>query len=234
MKLSTWRTRPFLNPLTAESLGDVSGFYVNTAGKVRYLYADGKAYSVKKLIAEKDAVLTVNDAETPERCILIHRDAKIYDTYGNAKGVLEDWDSESDIHLSSTGEPLVRIVAGSKDYLIINPDKRVLKRRTTSSAAPKPKTVTPKITPIPFAQNIRIEERETKASAPLIQEPTVETKPVDYSFLIGRRLDRDVTDLTRTFFLPAGTVITPTIINLAKRAGKIVDLAAGSLIPSSR
>lgn len=233
MKLSTWRTRPFLNPLTAESLGEVSGFYVNSAGKVRYLYADGKAYSVKKLIAEKDAVLCVSEAETPERCFLVHRDAKIFDTFGNAKGVLEDWDSEEETHLSSTGEPLVRIVAGTTDYLIINPDKRVLKRRTPS-ANPKPKQALPQITPMPFAQNIRIEERETRASAPLIQEPMVEAKPVDYSFLIGRRLDRDVTDLTRTFFLPAGTVITPTIINLAKRAGKIVDLAAGSLIPSPR
>jgi hypothetical protein len=42
-------------------------------------------------------------------------------------------------------------------------------------------------------------------------------------------VERDITDITRTFIIRAGTVINERVIDSAKRAGKLVDLTINSI-----
>ena len=63
------------------------------------------------------------------------------------------------------------------------------------------------------------------ATAPL---PNQTTGAPDYSFLLGRKVEREISDLTRTFHIAVGTIITEQVLAYAKKAGKIVDLAINS------
>jgi len=61
------------------------------------------------------------------------------------------------------------------------------------------------------------------------QQPVANNRQkVDYNFLLGRRVERDVVDLTRTFLIRAGTIINERTIVNAQRAGKLVDLTINS------
>jgi hypothetical protein len=53
--------------------------------------------------------------------------------------------------------------------------------------------------------------------------------PADYGFLLRRRLEKDVTDLTGTLLLRAGSLVDGTVIKTAKNAGKLVDLTLNSV-----
>ena len=45
-----------------------------------------------------------------------------------------------------------------------------------------------------------------------------------YDFLIGKRVSQEVSDISRSFVLMAGTIITERVIENARRAGKLSDL----------
>jgi len=133
--------------------------------------------------------------------------------------------------IGETPLPTFKIDIASDDYLIVN--QRVAKPYSASAMEEdiievkdsEIRISEPLTVKIPTSGETRFEELEM----PSIPEITAQYLPSpDYSFLLGRKVEREISDLTRTFSIAAGTIISDSILAGARKAGKIVDLAINS------
>lgn len=149
------------------------------------------------------------------------------------------------IMLGEEGFAPYKIVAASDNYLVVN--MRAAKPSVYASAETDieaPETAYTEAEIAASMQNPSSDQFEkpyqSNHGKPLYDELYVSTpQPAqsyyqtgsgtpDYSFLLGRKVEREITDLTRTFYIAVGTIITEQILSNAKRAGKIADLAINS------
>ena len=89
-----------------------------------------------------------------------------------------------------------------------------------------------------FRRLPKAEKTAVKALEGTVMTPAISTElpygniygeaPADYSFLLGRKLKYEVADISRSFVLMAGTLITDRVIANARKAGKIADLVTKS------
>ncbi|MFA5449173.1 MAG: hypothetical protein WC292_01875 [Clostridia bacterium] len=217
---------------TANYCGTVSGIYIqkDTYAATHLLLSDAE----NCILAYADIfgfgeTLTIRSAE-----VLSPLDAvkdftffdiglPVLDVDGNSLGTSK----ELDLHAKSrekrfTADEVINlkaIVASSPEAIVVNPRRKQLK--------PRPKQTQPaKETPPEFHKPYE----EVQLATATFREPTVTEKiNNDYSFLLGRRVEREITDITRTFVIKAGTVITDRIIDTAQKAGKLVDLTINSI-----
>ncbi|MDR3185992.1 MAG: hypothetical protein LBU04_04200 [Christensenellaceae bacterium] len=73
------------------------------------------------------------------------------------------------------------------------------------------------------------EIKMSNSAIPVYRRESSQAVNCDYNFLLGRRVECDITDLTRTLLIKAGTVINASIISAARQAGKLVDLTINSV-----
>lgn len=223
MLLSEIRNKKMVSLRNAEVLGSVSGVYIDRDSyRVKYIFTNENTavYAPEKIYAHKD-ILTVLDAcgEPPERAagmLAFTIGTAIYGVSGEYAGIVKDVEIDSRRKtpvLLTDGKPvkLKHVVASSADAVIINPTGKLLLPPTEKSSR-KVLTGTV-ITP----------EIPTETAHAGISEA-----PSDYSFLLGRKLKYEVADISRSFVLMAGTLITDRVIANARKAGKIADLVTKS------
>ncbi|MBQ8178379.1 MAG: hypothetical protein IJ033_04215 [Clostridia bacterium] len=100
---------------------------------------------------------------------------------------------------------LKTVVAVSDNIITANPTYRVL------SKAPK----------IPTESVLSISGKTDESQNESDLRPL---SPPTYDFLIGKKVSSEVSDISRSFVLMAGTLITERVIENARRAGKLSDL----------
>ncbi|MDD3947549.1 MAG: hypothetical protein PHI19_06890 [Clostridia bacterium] len=237
---------------SACELGAVDGVYIDDNDFVfAGLCVTGKESFILDIadIAGKDNYITVCDKDAlkpiEESLIKVSLGQKVLTRAGRELGTVRDIViGRKYIKLMLEEESLApyKISAASNDYLIVNlraakpticadvtedesketelaysePDKDIFEDFHISSGD----DATPKA---------QFEEFVVTAAAPLHYPSDSETTSApDYSFLLGRKVEREISDLTRTFSIAVGTIITDKVLAHAKRAGKIVDLAINS------
>lgn len=223
MLLSEICDKKLISLSDAKLLGSVGGVYVDRdTYRVKYIFTNENTilYAPEKIYAHKD-ILTVFDAngEPAERAagmLALTIGTAIYGVSGECAGIFRDIEitarRKSPVLLTdSKSVRLKHVVASSKDAIIINPTGKPL---LPPIEAPRRKALTGTIiTP----------EIPTETAYAGISEA-----PADYSFLLGRKLKYEVADISRSFVLMAGTLITDRVIANARKAGKIADLVTKS------
>lgn len=220
----------------AKTIGEVSGVYINPetyAAEYISLNDDMHILSPAKIfgaggvltVAGTDALTDINEAKD---YLFYNNGLSVVNVAGEVKGVSADLDfnaKKSDRGFTTDTGVFFRfksIIAVSDNTIVVNPENRKLQPKER-----KPKTE--KIIAEAKA-GINFEEVSFTATAPITVASVAraETQISDYSFLIGRRVRYEVSDLTRTFVVKPGTVINEKVIEAARRAGKIVDLVIKS------
>lgn len=133
--------------------------------------------------------------------------------------------------IGDTPLPTCKIEKASEGYLIVNAraqksqcayaEEDIIDIKDTKPEESEPLTVI-----VPSLSETRFEELDMPSAPPESASESVSAP--DYSFLLGRKVEREISDLTRTFFVSPGTIISEAILACARKAGKIVDLAINS------
>lgn len=154
-----------------------------------------------KLTVYNASSLTEETNENLESLFLLHKDIKAFTEDGAELGNFVD--------IVTKGEKLVwfdkpydtKYIAGMNDNnIVINLNLRL----------PKP--------------NNAVTEGEVSPYVP--KQKAIN----DYSFLVGRIVVRDIIDNANNVYIRKGTVINNSVIDMAKKGGKLVYLSLSSLL----
>lgn len=213
MFFSDFYNKDILSVKTGETLGKVAGLFINiNTKKAKALMVENgeqKFLLTFKRIAgnnEKITVATkrslVQPNETNQQGLfLLDNSVQAYTHEGKDLGCFVD--------ITLTGEKLIWF---DKPY----PFKYI--------AAMKDKTITINL----GLKKPKLENSETKTNtSPYVPS---EKKISDYSFLEGRIVIRDIIDSSKDVYIKKGTVINNSVIEMAKKGGKLVYLALSSLL----
>lgn len=233
---------------TASLLGTVDGIYLDKKTfATRGISLTGSRALCADDIVGKDDLITVTSEDAlkpaPEDCLKISIGQKALTRSGKELGQISGivfGRKYVKLELGEVALAPYKITAASAMYIVVN------LRAARPSLSPEEQEETFEDTvkaqeesqdeglsdiaePQQTKPSAQFEEFVVTAGAPLRYQPSAygNASP-DYSFLLGRRVEREISDLTRTFTIAVGTIITEQVLFNARRAGKIVDLAINS------
>lgn len=172
---------------------------------------DMHIFALDNMFANGDIVTVNSTLDQVPLGIKLHLGDELYTVYGKRLGICKD------INMHKTGITILteerkisgsKIVSATNGIILVNPKKGCRKEV-------KELPVTPTLITLPQADDDSV--------TTLVSEAQADTAS-DYSFMIGKRLKNEVSDITRSFVLMAGTIITDRVIQNAKRAGKLTEL----------
>lgn len=203
----------------ASELGIIIGAYVHkNTHQSPYLALDnGKQIKVDDVFSFGEVVTILaseNDAIALDEYHKITINQEIILVSGERLGKVRDLELNGKKKVGSIegdkgSVKLKSIVSTSTNIIVANPTYRSLKPRVKEPV--KPLSIAPEALNAPSNRT----------------EITTYLNPVNapsYDFLIGKKVNSEVSDINRSFVLMAGTIITEKIISNAIRAGKLTDL----------
>jgi sporulation protein YlmC with PRC-barrel domain len=236
MLYSNIKNKVIVSISTANELGTVKGVYIDKAAKApAYLGVEigdeKKALKIKDVFCYSDIITVMDDEaitlpDNSENYVFIDTAAKIYDVKAFYIGEL------TDIRLTPVSYnaclvskdsfiKMQKIVGIQSGIIIVNTQKKQLRRRWAATAPKLPKAQEPPAIPPPVSAP-ETEPEQTYA------EPPKETVISNYNFLMGRRVLRDIVGINQELLIKKDTIITPKLIEEAKQMGKLVDLTLNS------
>ncbi len=216
MLLSEILGKRVISLMDAKELGVVSGAYVHKSTyEIKYVCInENLCISIKDLYAIDEVITTAKDL-----CSLVEENYfKILSTHevitvsGKRLGIIKDLNLDAkktkrELVCDKGNVKLRSIVSVSNNIIVVNPTYRVLNKEIKEPVS-KVLEIKGKVETIPTEQNL---------SAP------------KYDFLIGKKVTSEVSDISRSFVLMAGTLITERVIQNAKKAGKLSELVNKSI-----
>ncbi|MDR0696161.1 MAG: hypothetical protein LBF68_01265 [Christensenellaceae bacterium] len=206
------------------------GYIVLSHAEVNILpYAN--IYSSKDVIMIKSSYVLMR-TNAIEDCFFLKPKNPVIDVDGSNFEELEDLEltGKSGYLICKTKKiKFNKIVSSSNDLIIVNTNSRSLVEQKSLNPSTHDKLI-PIIDYLPPKKQL-IERATTEvllSAKPEYRDQVTQDLNTDYSFLIGRRVGKEIIDLTRTFIVKEGTVITTNLILSAKKAGKLADLTIHS------
>lgn len=230
--------KPVISLSNAAELGIVDGIYLDKDTSLfAALSVGGLALTPKNIVGKEGFITVCGDdalAQPGENHIRLSYGQKALTYSGKILGEVTGIVTGRKYVKLIIGEsqiPTCRIQTASEGYLIVKlrSEKKqdiYAEAYLTDNKDTEKKDMDSQNSVSPFPQETRFEEL-TIPAAPSSQI-TDTIAPPDYSFLLGRKVEREISDLTHTFFISPGTIISESILALARKAGKIVDLAINS------
>lgn len=199
----------------AQELGYVEGAYVHMSTlSPRFLALDsGKVVSVEKIFSIGEVITTLeyeNESIPLNEYFKITIRQEVILISGERIGKVKDMlilgrGKNSELECDKGKIKLKSITSISENIIVANPTYRVLKLKTK---APKNELL---------QLNASTLERNDLGDGDILTPPS-------YDFLIGKKVNSEVSDINRSFVLMAGTIITKKVIGNAIKAGKLTDL----------
>ena len=199
----------------AQELGYVEGAYVHMSTlSPRFLALDsGKVVSVEKIFSVGEVITTLeyeNESIPLNEYFKITIRQEVILVSGERIGKVKDMlilgrGKNSELECDKGKIKLKSITSISENIIVANPTYRVLKLKTK---APKNELL---------QLNASTPERNDLGDGDILTPPS-------YDFLIGKKVNSEVSDINRSFVLMAGTIITKKVIGNAIKAGKLTDL----------
>lgn len=213
MLLSSISEKTAVSVRTAERLGKPVGVLLSPTNR-KYVITDSMhIFALDNMFANGDIITVASvEAEMP-RGLKINLGDEIYTVHGKRVGISKDVNMRGSGIVIYTDDRKIRgekIVASADGIILINPKNRQPK---VTISLPEPKDIITSPQGSLLISEVSAEPLKTETS-----------DPADYSFMIGKRLKNEVADITRSFVLMAGTIITDRVIQNARRAGKLTDL----------
>ncbi len=211
MQLNEIIGKRVISLLDAKELGIIIGAYVHksTYEATHVCLNTNVTVSIKKIFAIDD-VVTITDepqAVNEDEYLKILAQQEVVTVSGTRLGKVKDLNlvgkkSKKELVCDKGTVKFKAIVAVSDNVITVNPTYRVLVKKLQ-----EPKNEI-------FALNgtTEVEAYEEQTNAP------------KYDFLIGKKVKSEVSDISRSFVLMAGTLITERVIQNARRAGKLSEL----------
>lgn len=231
MLLSSLYGKKVLFAATAEHIGTVKGVVTdNCTYEPRFIYTDRHMFIPYRYVTRgKDILLSAHIGEKAyaEECLIFCPEAEIYSSKGRFIGKLKDLSLQSKRKTLITDKgniSLKRVGGASGDFIILLPHLK--------SGDPLPEgseRVTVEAVDPPTAAEA--EEPVIGAAFSAKEEPVTQIEPAisgDYGYLIGKHTTKEVSDIGRSFVVMAGTLITEKLIQNARKAGKLAEIASKS------
>ena len=188
---------------TARDLGQIRGVAWSKAEGNCAIVTDGGRFKADSIFAVKDAVSVVKAEETTDYADLeVGKNA--YDTTGKYLGTLTEVEIGNTLKIGT-----IRLSDGkafSRGKLYALGDVLLIRAKTPSNKASK-KVETKKRT-------------AKKVFAPWLQN----RRYGDFSFLIGKTVDKTITNFQGELMIKQGERVTNTILRQAKVSGKLIEL----------
>lgn len=213
MFFSDFYDKEILSVKTGDILGKVKGLYINSNSKkpkALMVKDDEKIFMLtfKRIVGNNEKItvatkksLVLPEEQNLEELFLLDDTVRGFTHEGKDLGIFVD--------ITLTGEKLIWF---DKPYPFKYISAMNGKAVTINLGAKKQETV--------------LKEAQANSS-PYVPE---EKKINDYSFLEGRIVIRDIIDSSNGVYIRKGTVINNSVIEMAKKGGKLVYLALSSLL----
>ncbi len=237
---------------TADNLGTIKGVYINKSTKRPrglMMIQKEKQYILPftKIVGNNHKITvptakSLSPVDSTQNLYLLTPHTKAYTHKGKCLGNFVDLTIQGDKLIWFDKPYPSRYISAMKDNtLIINLQPKKTSSPPRKKAAP---TIADKIkedTPPAPKQQVSLDKpkelvTETPNTEKTVEDYTpspyiAEEKTInDYSFLEGRIVIRDIVDVNYGLHIKKGTVINNTIIELARKSGKLVYLALSSLL----
>ncbi len=197
--------------LDAKELGIITGAYVHksTYEATHICLNTNLPVAIKNIFA-LDEVVTITDNEQvfdENEYLKILAQQEVITVSGTSLGKVRDLSllgkkSKKELVCDTATVKLKTIVAVSDNIITVNPTYRVLVKKIRE----------PKNEIFALSGTTNVRNYEEPMNAP------------KYDFLIGKKVKSEVSDISRSFVLMAGTLITERVIQNARRAGKLSEL----------
>ena len=213
--------KELLSVQSGKQIGKVKGVFINKLTKKpkAFMVKDNKENKMyllplKKVAGNNDKIAVYNKrslVEIEENLIkdlfLLSEDVIAYSHEGKALGNFTDMTLDGDRYIWFDKPYPVKFISGLENSTV------------TINMGLKPKDANPAMD--------ETSKAEEKSPLPYVPKQTTVS---DYSFLIGRIVIRDIIDETVGVNIKKGTVINQSVIDMAKKGGKLVYLALSSLL----
>lgn len=218
MYLSEFIDKRLISLKSASDEGKVIGAYLHKDKlTVRHLITEsGKAYSLEDIFEVGEVITTTGREQTliKEEYHEISLSQEIILVNGKSLGRVKDVrisrENKGEELIGELGKIKVKtIVATSRNIITANPTYRKLDKGVS----------------LPVSKVLKLNEPKAKDGNPSQKEVIT---PSSYDFLIGKKVSSEVSDISRSFVLMAGTLITERVIENARRAGKLSELVTRS------
>lgn len=200
---------------SAEDAGMVIGAYVDKwSYQCVYLCLDsGKVVELKDIISTGEVITVYDSPTTPidtQGLYKITTTQEVILVSGVRLGRVKDMllagrGKKGELNADKGNIKLKTIVGVSDNIITANPTYRILNKEDE----------------IPNGKILTIEGKVDESET---NQPINSYSLSPYDFLIGKRVSQEVSDISRSFVLMAGTIITERVIENARRAGKLSDL----------
>lgn len=217
----------------AEYLGIFSGVVLDAETYVtKYIFTDTNMFvPFDDLIFGKDVLFSAHMGESAYAgtSLKISLGANLYSEKGKYLGKTDDlcFNSKRKYVLCENKKIAVnRIIAASGDYAILSAHgkkDRIYLTATEVQAIPAPQSASSSDNPVEPV-NVAAEVQSENDTAVNVNPDDIG----DYAYLIGKRTTKEVSDIGRSFVVMAGTLITDRLIQNAKKAGKLSEIASKS------
>ena len=214
-----WFDDKLLRVKTAEITNDYDEYPERTYAPFRFMRCDGDAAVIKSLscVTEKKA------ASSPVPCPI---NRECFNQNGNSLGKVRDVVLEGNAVAQIFCE---KATFTPKELLTLGNNLCIFNDTGAPIKLPKPRTPRPRVPkPVPQHAEIPVSIYSPVQTPPTPQNVTVTRTPgdpiKDYSFLMGKPVHTPVL-CGGKILIPAGTVVSEKIIELARKENKLVQLA---------
>lgn len=211
-KITELNGKKLIDVNTARDLGEINGVaWSKQAGNCAIITAEGQ-YAAEKIFSVKDAVSVV-DPQPAQGYETLNLGKIAYDTTGKYLGKLTEVEFGNSLKLCSTYFDDGSVYTRGKIYAvgdvllirarmpIAKPDaSKAAKEKSEQAATP---TKSKKLTAARWLQNRRYG---------------------DFSFLIGKTVDKTITNFQGELMIKQGQKVSNTILRQAKVSGKLIEL----------
>lgn len=203
--------------LDGESLGKVKKIAIDKESKKCVIITDAGCYLADKMAVD-DVVTVCGERNVTLLCAPLSIGKAVYDTSAKYLGDLADCQLTQTLKLVNialdNGERYARSkLYATGDIIIVKPEVPLKPRKPQNKKKPFAKE-REKLATVYKAQ----------AGANNLRNRHPQKKYGDFSFLIGKKVDKNITNFQGEIMLKYGEVITADVLRQAKISGKLIEL----------
>ncbi|MDR2267592.1 MAG: hypothetical protein LBE09_08470 [Christensenellaceae bacterium] len=248
MLFSDLKTKKIYSLTDAVCVGEPTGMcvlhdsfrcsYIVLSNSEKNILAYEDMYACADIITIKSTNVLIREFAI-DNCFMLKIGTRIADVSGIDYDILEDIEIRGRsgfLICKSKKIKFDRLISASAEIIFVDlSGKWIVKSKSQDASAEQNKVLTTRnannnLTVDNILKMPKTNRQSYVSIKPLYAESDNKlTLSNDFNFLVGRRVEREITDITRTFVVKEGTVVTTAIVNAARRAGKLADLTINSI-----
>lgn len=213
IKLSQLLEKQLIDKKDNRALGAVTGVSIDPKTGKCFAVNDHSCFDIEKLTVSDNILIAENPQET-HVCGLLNLEKKLYDVNGKFLGNINEVEMRNNLKFlrieSDRGEYYTKgRIKAVGDIVLVNLPKKVIRKKVTSNDN--------------SLQETSCQEKNSQ-SIKFPNEYKIKRRYGDFSFLIGKTVDKNITNFYGETMLKNGERITADSLRQAKLSGKLIEL----------